>query len=405
MKFGFRKAAAGVLALAVTASLCGCDKGYLMTVDGISIRNGVYLSFQQSAYSSAGTKIQEEKQDDDSDSSAEIDVFSETVEGKPASDWIKEETMKQVRKYVAVQRMCEENGITLTADEISEMSSDLQKTWDEDNFYVQYAFGFNTMGEYYESMGIGLDSMKEIRKVNMLSDKLFMHFYGAKGTHPVTDDEINEYLTENYASVKMLTLNYSDYAEDDGIVTDELKQAVNDEAKGYADKLNGGDSFIDVKYEFDLAAARRKAMHEAEHSYDADNADGLSEEDYIKKAGDEATAEKAEKEEDIDMFISKTNSSLDEKLTEQIWNSSADGKATVFEGASDVYVFVREDVTQKASWKEENDESHRKAIKGDEYDSMVELTYQNYSVEQDDYLVNKKYDPEKVNKRNNKDSK
>ncbi|MDE7362863.1 MAG: hypothetical protein K2N38_13125 [Oscillospiraceae bacterium] len=401
MKFGFKKTAAGVLALALTASLCGCDKGYLMTVDGMSIRNGVYLSFQQTAYTSASSKIQEEKDDNTS----EIDVFSETVEGKSASDWIKEETMKQVRKYVAVQRMSDENGVTVSDDEIAEMNRDLQTTWDEDNLYVQYMFGFNTMGQYYESMGIGLDSLKEIRRVNALSDKLFMHFYGADGTYPVTADEINEYLTENYAAVKMLTLSYADYAAENHTATDEEKQAVNDKAKAYVDRLNGSESFIDVKYEIDLEAARDKAKADAEDSYDEHTANGLSKDEYVQKAVDEATAEKAEKEEDIDQFISKTNSTLDEKLTEYIWNAAADGKASVFETDSAVYVVAREDVTTKETWKENNDEAARKAIKGEEYDSMVELTCQSYAVEKDDYLVDKKYDPEKVNKRNSKNSK
>lgn len=401
MKFGFKKAAAGVLALALTASLCGCDKGYLMTVDGMSIRNGVYLSFQQTAYTSASSKIQEEKDDD----TAEIDVFSETVEGKSASDWIKEETMKQVSKYVAVQRMSDENGVTVSDDEIAEMNRDLQTTWDEENLYVQYMFGFNTMGQYYESMGIGLDSIKEIRRVNALSDKLFMHFYGADGVYPVTADEINEYLTENYAAVKMITLSYADYAAENYTATDEEKQTVNDKAKAYVDRLNGGESFIDVKYEIDLEAARDKARSDAEGSYGEETANGLSKDEYVQKAIDEATAEKAEKEEDIDQFISKTNSTLDEKLTEYIWNAAVDGKASVFETDSAVYIVAREDVTTKETWKENNDEAARKAIKGDEYDSMVELTSQSYAVEKDDYLVDKKYDPEKVNKRNSKNSK
>lgn len=410
MKFGFKRAAAGALALAVTASLCGCDKGYLMTVDGMSIRNGVYLSFQQTSYTSASSKIQEEKKEDgssdssESSESAELDVFAETVEGKPASDWIKEETMKQVRKFVAVQRMCAENGISLSEDETAEMDRELQSTWDEENFYVQYMFGCDSMGEYYSSLGIGLDSLKEIKHVNALSDKLFLHFYGADGVYPVTDAEINEYLTDNYAAVKMLTLSFADFAAE-STATDEEKQTVRDKADGYADRLNGGESFIDVKYGFDLEAAQTKAKKEAESSYDEHTADGLSKDEYVKKAVEAATAEKAEKPEDADQFISKENSTLDEKLTEHIWNAAADGKATVFEGSSAVYVVVREDVTAKESWKAEHDEEHRKAVKSGEYDAMVELTYQNYAVEQDGYLVDKKYDPEKVYNRNVKNRK
>lgn len=397
MKFNFKRIAAGALALAATASLCGCgDNGYLMTVENVSIRNGIYLSFQQSAYSEAYSKIQEQNGSDDSSSdTSEIDVFAESIEQKSASEWIKEQTIKNVRRFVAVQKVCEEYGITLTEDEIKEMNSDLQSTWDEENFYVQYTMGFNTLGEYYESLGVGIDSMREIRKANALSDKLFLHYYDTDGMYPVTKDEINTYLTENYAVVKMLTLSYAD-ASGNALETDEAKQEIKDKAKAYAERLNGGDSFVDVKYDFDLAAAQDKARADAESSYTEDNEDKLSKEDYIKKAVDEAAAEKAEKPEDIDRYIAKENSSLDEKLTEYIWNAAVDGKAAVFEGDSAAYVIVREDITTKESWEEENHETILKAIKNDEYDGLMELTYQNYDVKLDEYLVNNKYAPEKM---------
>lgn len=400
MKFNFKRIAAGALALAATASLCGCgDNGYLMTVENVSIRNGIYLSFQQSAYNEAYSKIQEQNGSDDSSSdTSEIDVFSESIEHKSASEWIKEQTINNVRKFVAVQKVCEEYGITLTDDEIKEMNNDLQSTWDEENFYVQYTMGFNTLGEYYESFGVGIDSMKEIRKANALSDKLFLHYYDTEGMYPVTKDEINTYLTENYAAVKMLTLEYKD-ASGKALETDEAKQEIRDKAKVYADRLNSGDSFVDVKYDFDLAAAQDSARASAESSYTEDNEEGLTKEEYIRHEVDDVDVTKAEKPEDLDQFISKENSSLEEKLTEYIWNAAADGKATVFEGEGAAYVVVREDVTTKESWEEENHESILKAIKSDEYEGLMELTYQNYDVELDEYLVNTKYAPEKMLKK------
>ena len=92
MKYNFKKIAAGVLAVGLTMSLCGCgDNGYLMTVDGVSIRNGVYLTFQQTAFSSANTKYNEENSTSDSSSSTEsVDIFEQTVEGKSVPEWIKE---------------------------------------------------------------------------------------------------------------------------------------------------------------------------------------------------------------------------------------------------------------------------------------------------------------------------
>ena len=399
MKFNFKKAVASVLTLAATASLCGCgDNGYIMTVDGMDIRNGIYLSFVQNSYNEAYNKISEQNTSDsssDSSSTSEIDVFAQTVEEKSASDWIKDQSLEEVRKYVAVHKMCEQYGLTLTEDEIKEMNDDLNSAWDEENFYVQYSLGFSTLGEYYESLGIGKDSMRDIRTTNALSDKLFLHFYDTDGEFAATQDEINTYITENYAAVKMLTLNYKDASGKD-LESDEDKQAVKDNAKKYADRINGGESFIDVKYDFDLVSAQDAARATAESSYTEDNEEKLTKEEYIQKEVDDVDVTKAEKPEDVDQFIPKEDSNLDEKLTEYIWNAAADGKATVFEGESAAYVIVREDVTTKKSWEEDNHLSILKAIKQEDYDGIMELTYQNYDVKLDEYLVNTKYAPEKM---------
>ncbi|MCM1164618.1 MAG: hypothetical protein NC299_10300 [Lachnospiraceae bacterium] len=386
MKFDFKRTAAGALALALTAALCGCDNGYLMTVDEMSIRSGIYLSFQQSAYNEAYEKISEES-GDDSSSTSEVDVFAQTIEGKSASEWIKEQTLDEVRKFVAVQRLCEEKGIALSDEELSEINSDIKSTWDEENFYVQYMYGFNTAGEYYESLGVGIESLREIRKANELSDKLFLRYFGSDGETPVTTEELNEHLTENYAVMKYISIAYAD---------DDAKAQANEAAEAYAERLNGGESFIDVKYDADLNAAQKAALSAAQSSYTEDNEEGLTEEEYCQKAVDEATAEKAESLDDLDTFVPKENSSLDEKLTEYVWNAADDGKAAVFEGESYIYVVVREDITTKSGWIEENNLSLLKAIKSDEYDGLIELTYQNYDVDLDEYLVNKKYAPEKT---------
>lgn len=395
MKINFKRAAAGALAVCLTMSLCGCgDNGYLMTVDGMSIRNGVYLSFQQSAISSANTKYKEENVT--ASSTESVDIFEQTVEGKSVPEWIKEKTLDEVCRFVAVQRLCENYGISLTDEEIANINKNIQTSWDQSDMYVQYIYGVNSMGEYYESLGISIDSLKEISKANALSDKLFLHYFDKDGSIPVSDEELNKYITENYAAVKMLSMSYENYKGEE-LESDEEKQEIKDKAKAYADRLNGGESFIDVKYEFDLVAARDSAKASAESSYKEDNEDKLSEEEYIQKAIDAATAEKAESLDDIDQFISKASSSLDEKVTEYIWNAASDGKATVFEGESAAYVIVREDITSKENWIKNNRTSLLKSIKSEDFDSLIEITYQNYSVELDEYLVNNKYAPEKMN--------
>lgn len=397
MKIGFKRIAAAAAAAALAISLCGCsDKGYLMKVDGTDIRNGIYLSFLQTAYSNAAAKINEELDaSGEYDESETVDIFKQSVEGKTASEWIKADAQRLVRRFIAVQRLCEQYGIELSEEEINEINSELKSSWDTENAYFQYFYGFNTMGEMYESQGIGIDSMRALGEASALSDKLFMHYYGKGGEREVADSEIDSYIKENYAAYKLIELEYKDY-KGFLLTTDEEKQAVKDKADDYARRLNGGESFADIKYEIDLQAARDKAKSDAEDEYTSDNEEGLSEEEFVQKAVDAAAAEKAESEEKLDQFISKKSSSLSEELTQYIWNAADDGKAAVFEMTASVYIVVREDVTQKASWKENMNESILREMKSEQYESVMELTFQNYSVEQNDYLVNNKYAPEKL---------
>lgn len=405
MRSVFKRVAAAVLAVVLAASLCGCDRGYIMTVDGMEIRNGIYLSFLQTAYSMAGKELEKQNSEtsdvpasETSDDTSEetVPITKEEIDGKSGSQWIKDETMKAVRRFVAVQRKCEELDIKLTEEEIKDINTDLNKAWDEENDYIQYLYGYNTMGEYYESQGIGKESLREIRKVNELQDKLFMHFYGKGGEFEVKDSEIDQYLTENYATVKLQRFAYTD-ASGKTLEKDEDKKAVKDEAQKYADRINKGEKPIDVFYEYNLAKAEESAKAKAETDYKEDNEEKLTKDEWIKKQVEAAGIEKAESEEELDRVISKESSSLDEKTTEYIFNAPSDGKAAVFETDSCVYLIIKEDITKKTKWKEENNENILNVIKGDDFQNMMDIFGQNYEVDADESLVNKKYGPEKLN--------
>ncbi len=394
MTFSYRKTAAAAAAIVCAAALCGCtDSGYVMTVDGEQIRNGVYLSFMQTAYSDASDKISEQKTED-GDTSEVGDIFGYTVEDKPAADWIKENTLEQVKNFVAVKRLCEDYGVTLTDEELNEINSEMNSLWNDENYYAQYLYNCDTIGEYYDSIGIGRESLAEINKVNELSDKLFLHYYDKGGLTPVSDEDFKTYLKDNYAGVKFIELEYDDYA---GIALQEEAeiQAVKDTAQDYADRLNAGESFIDIKYEYDFHQAKNDAKAKAEEEYDSETTE-LTYEEYVEQAVNEATAEKAESEASLEQVISKDYSSLDADFTDYIWSIADDSKATLFETDDSVYVVVRDDVTALTEWQEENRSTVLRAMKSDDYDETIKQAYAGYSVEINDYLVNNKYAPQNL---------
>lgn len=409
MRTSLKRAAAAVLAVVLATSLCGCDRGSLMTVDGMEIRNGVYISLMQSAYNNAETELKEQQETSDitSDTSAgetssteskeSVPITKEEIDGKSGSQWIKDETMKAVRRFVAVQRKCDELGIALSETEMNELNTNVNGVWDNANDYVKYIYGYETLGEYYESQGIGKESYKEIQRVSELQSKLFMHYYDKGGELEVKESEINDYLKENYASVKLLNIAYTD-ASGKTLEKDEDKKAMKDKAQALVDRLNKGDDPVDVFYDYNLEKAEESAKAKAETDYKEDNEDKLTKEEWIKKQVEAAGIKKAESADDLDQFISKESSSLnDEKLTEYIFNAKSDGKATLFEAEKAVYVVVKEDIAKKTKWKEDNNERILTLIKNDDFKSMVDLFGQNYEVVADENLVNKKYGPERLN--------
>lgn len=410
MRSSLKRAAAAVLAVVLAASLCGCDRGSLMTVDGMEIRNGVYLSLMQTAYSMAGEELKKQQDNETSDTTPDtpagetsdttskesVPITKEEIDGKSGSQWIKDETMKAVRRFVAVQRRCDELDITLSETEMNEINSNANKVWDDKNDYVKYIYGYETLGEYYESRGIAKESYREIQRVSELQSKLFMHFYDKGGELEVKESEINDYLKENYASVKLLNIAYTD-ASGKELEKDEDKKAVKDKAQALVDRLNKGDDPVEVFYDYRLEKAEESAKAKAETDYKEDNEDKLTKEEWIKKQVEAANIKKAESADDLDQFISKESSGLDEKLTEYIFNASSDGKATLFETEKVVYVVIKEDITKKAKWKEDNNQRILMEIKSEDFQNMLDIFGQNYEVDADENLVNKKYGPERLN--------
>lgn len=394
----FKKILAAGAAIVCAAALTGCsDNGYIMNVEGIDIRNGIYLSGVMSAYGDAYEKVSEAREEQGLTSEVE-DLFKESIDGKPVSDWVKEEALNQVKRSVAIQKLCEENGIALSDEETNEINAEINQMWTEESFYAQYLYGTDTMGEYYDGVGIGKDSLRESFTVSNLYQKLFMHYYGEGGLTPISDADLNTYLKENYASAFVLELKYTDYQ---GILLtdDDEIDAVKLLAQSYADRINGGESIADIKYEYDLKTAQDEARTDAEDDYpDLSEAEKPATlEEYVQQMVDAATAEKAESDSELFTHIKKESSSFSTEITDFIWGAEANGKAGLFETTNNsICVIIRNDITTESEWKEENNYDLLSEIKSDEFEDTLKAVYEGYTVNAKENLINGKYSPEKI---------
>lgn len=459
MSHNFRRFIAASCAVVCAASLTGCsDSGYIGTIEGVQIPNGLYLfELEMTAYNEASSKIREEK--GDSLGTAEVTVFTETIDGKPASGWLKDYALDRVKRYVAIEKLFDEYDLTLS-DEDNQSINDYISSLDTDlGYYAQY-YGIeeSTFGEHYENMGISKDSLRKLTENSYKESAVFLHNYDTDGLTPVPADEINSYAAENYAAAKLLKFEFTDH-QGLALKEDADIQEIRDLAQAYADRVNSGEDWLDIQYDFDLRTAQLKAWTDAEDSYaeehsgtaeasstaesqaesepetevqtaesqataeagtaEAETSEAAPAEEepakdlfakpvvntgdaeydkYIQDKIDAATATKKETAEDCETFIQKDSSTLNEKITEYVWNAAADSKATLFENEQEncIYVVVRDDITTMENWLSTRHESLLHSVRDDAFDEMLKGVYDGYSVELNDYLVNTKYAPEKL---------
>ena len=470
MSIKFRNIAAASCAVVCAVSLTGCsDTGFIGTVNGMQIPTGMYIyQLEVAGYSEASSKITEEK--GDSLGTAEVTVFTETIDGKSADQWLKDYALDKVKRYAAVESLFSEYGLTLPAEDQESVNNYIKSMDNDLGYYAQY-YGIDesSFSEYYEKRGISKDTMRKLSENSYKEKYVFLYNYDKDGLTPVSDDEIKKYATENYAAVKLLKLDFTDY-QGLSLQDDADKQKIRDLAQSYADRANSGEDWVNIQYDYDLREAQLKAWADADDSYAEEksstaeasataeaapataeaapataeaapataeaapataetapataeaataeagtaevespaaevtdtkpvvNTDDADYNKYVQEKIDAATAEKKGSAEDCEQFVNKENSSLDEKVTEYIWNAAADSKATVFENEAGncIYVVVRDDVTTMSTWLESQRESMLHSIKEDDFDELLKSIYDGYTVELDDYLVNTKYAPEKL---------
>ncbi|MDE7399816.1 MAG: hypothetical protein K2N06_09850 [Oscillospiraceae bacterium] len=401
MNTNFKKLAAAFSAAVIACTFTACmDNGSLMTVDGTEIRNGVYISYLTNFTNTAQSKISEESSansTDSTDSESETDFWSATIDGKDVTEWIKENTLKSVRGHIGVQRLCEKYGISLTDEELTEINTQCDKEWESSNIYAKYVYGFDTVGEMNEARGVGIESYKEIVRVNMLRNKLFLHYYDTDGEQAVSDEEYNKFIDENYAAIRIMSLPYKDYMGNELTAESDIK-AIKDKAQEYADKLNDGERYETIRYLYELAKAQDEARKKASTEYSEEVAGGLSPDEYIEKAANEATYTVPDDASLFNMAFSKANSSYNTEVTNFIMSLARDGKPYVFHSdeAKTSYVVVRMEMSVLENWKESNRESVLQQMRGDAFNELIEQASADYEVQQDNYLVNTKYTPKKV---------
>ncbi|MEG0485389.1 MAG: hypothetical protein RR576_08070 [Oscillospiraceae bacterium] len=175
-----------VLSMAIALGLTGCTfsaPATVVNVDGEDVAAGIYLIYQYGAYTSAQNKVEDKTKD----------LFKQDIEGVKAEEWIYNETLKNVKTYVYIEKAFKESGIAFSEEELSGVNSQLDAAFLQDE---------KTLAKN----GIGKESfmaynMSEAKKAKLYSDK-----FVKDSANNVTDADARKYMEEKYSRIASASL-------------------------------------------------------------------------------------------------------------------------------------------------------------------------------------------------------
>ncbi|MDL2220008.1 hypothetical protein LJC04_06770 [Ruminococcaceae bacterium OttesenSCG-928-O06] len=191
-----------VMAFALTGCIGNLYENAL-TIDGTEISSGLYLMAQFTAYNEARSKVED----------AEKDVLKQKIDGQSATAWIRERAEELCLKYVAVQRLCREKGITLSYEGQQSIEQMMQ--------YWTY------LEELYTENGISEGTLRRYATNEELSSQLFMALYGKDGELASPDSEMMAEYAESHAHIRYLIIPTTPL-EGDADVSGDVNAAVQD---------------------------------------------------------------------------------------------------------------------------------------------------------------------------------
>lgn len=379
-----KKAAAAVLSGALALTACGCSSqpSNALTIDGEKIRAGIYIYYQMSALNDAVTVLEEEQ--------PELDMYTEdfvledqTVEGISIEEWVENKTVEYCRKHVAVNKLFDEYGLSLSEETVSEINSTVNTLWTEENMYAQYIYGVDIMGDYYESLGIGQESYKDVTTTDYKRSDIFDYLYKEGGSLEVPADELTATVVSDYALVLSIEID-----------------AEVGSPESYLEMLNGGKTFAEV-YQ---AYSKDDALKGIEADMAEAEANGTEYTGTLPEDLEVALVE----ESDIQTVVAADSTSPSESYVTDVFamtageakiitvsetTTASDGTETT---ALSYYLVKRLDITADEEVLSEYKDTVLAELKGDEFDTTLETTSADYSVTKNTSAL-KKYTIEKLN--------
>lgn len=218
-------AAACAAVMVLTASGCG-DTSWSFKTEKSTLSNGTWIYQTAIKYQEALSKISEDSESSDSETS--VDINNSKIENKNAIDWIYKEAKEACKKQLTIEKLAKDNKVTYDESELDAMES----------MYKSYYF---SMSGTLDELGVSQETFMNTEvKQSFLSNKLFEKLYNKGGSKEVPDEDLKKYFTENYTDYFYIpySLKTTDTEGNEIDITDDEKDKVKTNFAKYADMLN-----------------------------------------------------------------------------------------------------------------------------------------------------------------------
>lgn len=343
-----------VLCLCIGLSACHKKNETAVKVGSLKFTSGYYACVLFFTDSEARSKV-EEQLEEKGESTENINYYKQKIDGKSYVDWVKDETISKIKRIAATKLYCKENKLTPGEDE-SQVSSYAEYYWDQ---------GYSSV---LTENGVSKETYIKYMTDLSYEDLYFNHIFGADGEKALTEEQLTEELSKNYAIADMLDVDFADMEDDE-------KTSKTEQLNGYLDELTKGTrTFEEIYHEY----------NGSEHEEEAQ-----STEDAESKPLDEHAT-----------FIGNKDTDYSNDYFDEIYAMKTD-EVKIIDKADDAgkILVVKKDVVSDPYYLKTYDSVLRHAIADEDFDKVVEeyvksLEFKEYTKATGRFNVKKIYYPE-----------
>ncbi len=179
----------------VCSSGCSGDTKWSYKTDTKTLSSGNWIYQTYISTVNGFSKIHEE---DEKAELGKVDFSTAKIEGKDARKWIEEEAKKAALTELVVADLAKKYDASYTDEEYNSTKS---------MYEYYYANFYNAI---FEKLGIGQESyLDATAQTDLLKDAVFLKLYGKGGDKEVSDEDLNQYFTDNYISYYYVSYDLS----------------------------------------------------------------------------------------------------------------------------------------------------------------------------------------------------